>query len=78
MTSPPVLTIAHRGASAHAPENTLAAIRAAIDLRCDLVEVDVQRTRDGVLVLVHDTDLVPHDRRTAAVPPPGAVVGRAT
>ncbi len=58
MTSSPVLTIAHRGASAHAPENTLAAIRTAIDLRCDLVEVDVQRTRDGVLVLVHDTDVV--------------------
>lgn len=57
MTPPPVLTIAHRGASAHAPENTLAALRTAIDLHCDLAEVDVQRTRDGVLVLVHDTGL---------------------
>lgn len=55
MAPPPVLTIAHRGASAYAPENTLAALRAAIELHCDLAEVDVQRTRDGVLVLVHDT-----------------------
>jgi len=57
VTPPPVLTIAHRGASAYAPENTLAALRTAIEMRCDLAEVDVQRTRDGVLVLVHDTDL---------------------
>lgn len=54
---PPVLTIAHRGASAYAPENTLSALRAAVEMRCDLAEVDVQRTRDGVLVLVHDPDL---------------------
>lgn len=57
MTRPPVLTIAHRGASAYAPENTLAALRTAIEMHCDLAEVDVQRTRDGVLVLVHDTEL---------------------
>jgi glycerophosphoryl diester phosphodiesterase len=50
-------TIAHRGASAEAPENTLAAVARAVELGCDLVEVDVQRTRDGVLVLTHDTDL---------------------
>lgn len=55
--STPAATIAHRGASALAPENTLAAIRRAIELGCDLVEVDVQRTRDGALVLVHDVDL---------------------
>ena len=58
-------TIAHRGASAHAPENTLAAVRAAIDLGCDLVEVDVQRTRDGVLVLMHDVEVT----RTTDAPP---------
>ncbi len=57
MTSDRVLSVAHRGASAYAPENTLSALRAAIELGCDLAEVDVQRTRDGVLVLVHDTDL---------------------
>ncbi len=50
----PVLTVAHRGASWHAPENTLAAVRSAVALGVDLVEVDVQRTRDGALVLMHD------------------------
>ena len=53
----PVVNIAHRGASAYAPENTLAAIRKAIGRDADLVELDVQRTRDGALVLVHDTTL---------------------
>ena len=48
------LVIAHRGNSLSAPENTLAAIREAIDLGTDCVEVDVRCTRDGVLVLHHD------------------------
>jgi glycerophosphoryl diester phosphodiesterase len=57
-THRPVVSIAHRGASWHAPENTLAAVRAAVALGVDMVEVDLQRTRDGVLVLVHDVTLV--------------------
>ncbi|MFE3515776.1 glycerophosphodiester phosphodiesterase [Streptomyces sp. NPDC059166] len=48
---------AHRGASAYAPENTLAAVDAADRLGIDWVENDVQLTRDGVLVVVHDTTL---------------------
>lgn len=52
-----VLSIAHRGASGHAPENTLAAVRTATELGVDMVEVDVQRTRDGALVLLHDATL---------------------
>lgn len=52
-----VVTIAHRGASARAPENTLAAIREAAAMGADAVEVDVQRTRDGALVLLHDATL---------------------
>lgn len=52
-----VVNVAHRGASAYAPENTLAAVREGIRLGADLVEVDVQRSSDGVLVLVHDTTL---------------------
>ncbi|NQT20314.1 MAG: hypothetical protein HQ592_11460 [Planctomycetes bacterium] len=48
------LVIAHRGNSSSAPENTLAAIREAIDLGTDCVEVDIRCTRDGVLVLHHD------------------------
>ena len=49
-----ILRIGHRGAAGHAPENTLASIQKAIALRCDLVEVDVRRTGDGHLVLLHD------------------------
>lgn len=56
-TTRPPATIAHRGASAYAPENTLSAIRQAVELGSDVVEVDVRRTRDGALVLVHDADL---------------------
>lgn len=49
-----VLKIGHRGAAGHAPENTLASVEKAILLGVDLVEVDVQRTSDGHLVIIHD------------------------
>jgi glycerophosphoryl diester phosphodiesterase len=49
-----VLRIGHRGAAGHAPENTLAAIKMGISLGVDYVELDVQRARDGGLVLMHD------------------------
>jgi glycerophosphoryl diester phosphodiesterase len=49
-----VLRIGHRGACGHAPENTLASLEKAIALGCDFAEVDVQRTADGTLVLLHD------------------------
>lgn len=55
---PRPLNVAHRGASADVAENTLAAIRRAIADGADLIEVDVQRTGDGALVLLHDTTLV--------------------
>ncbi|MCB5183378.1 glycerophosphodiester phosphodiesterase [Streptomyces antimicrobicus] len=48
---------AHRGASAYAPENTLAAVDAAADMGVEWVENDVQRTKDGELVVVHDDTL---------------------
>ncbi|MER6446981.1 glycerophosphodiester phosphodiesterase [Streptomyces venezuelae] len=48
---------AHRGASAYAPENTLDAIDLAGQMGFDWVENDVQRTRDGVLVVIHDDTL---------------------
>jgi glycerophosphoryl diester phosphodiesterase len=51
------LVIAHRGASAYAPENTLAAVDEAAALGVDWVENDVQRTRDGELVVLHDDSL---------------------
>ena len=49
---------AHRGASGRAPENTLAAIRAAIADSADWVEIDVQETLDGVVVVHHDADFM--------------------
>jgi glycerophosphoryl diester phosphodiesterase len=51
-------TVGHQGASALAPENTLRAIRLAIEYRLDFVEVDVHLSRDGELVVHHDPDLV--------------------
>jgi glycerophosphoryl diester phosphodiesterase len=55
-------TVGHRGASALAPENTVAAIGLAIDYRLDFVEVDVHLSRDGELVVHHDPEVV-DDRR---------------
>jgi glycerophosphoryl diester phosphodiesterase len=49
-----ILRIGHRGAAGHAPENTIAAIRSGISLDADFVELDVRRTRDGRLVVMHD------------------------
>lgn len=49
--------IAHRGYSARAPENTLAALRAAVDARADAVEFDLHVTADGEPVLFHDYTL---------------------
>ncbi|MFD3733008.1 glycerophosphodiester phosphodiesterase [Streptomyces sp. NPDC058632] len=51
------LVVAHRGASGYAPENTLAAVDKAAGLGVDWVENDVQRTRDGELVVLHDDSL---------------------
>lgn len=57
-TSQPVAVIAHRGASIEAPENTLAAFRLAIDEQADWVELDVQESKDGEVLVVHDSDLM--------------------
>jgi len=56
-----VWTIAHRGASGHAPENTLAAFRRAVELGARFIETDLQITRDARVVAIHDTTL---DRTT--------------
>ncbi|GAA2007590.1 glycerophosphodiester phosphodiesterase [Brevibacterium samyangense] len=53
----PIVKVAHRGASFEAPENTRTAFRRAIEQGADLIETDVHRTADGVLVLVHDDTL---------------------
>jgi glycerophosphoryl diester phosphodiesterase len=48
------LVIAHRGASAYAPENTMPAFELAVRQGADMLELDVQRSSDGVLVIFHD------------------------
>lgn len=55
--SPSFRIIAHRGASAYVPENTLAAFQLALDMGVPDVETDVQLTTDGVAVLCHDRTL---------------------
>ncbi|MBK8302403.1 MAG: hypothetical protein IPK98_02910 [Chloracidobacterium sp.] len=59
--------IGHRGASAHAPENTLAAFQIAIDAGADGVEFDVQLAKDGVPVVIHDATLKRTGGRNDAV-----------
>jgi glycerophosphoryl diester phosphodiesterase len=51
------INIAHRGASAYAPEHTLAAYRLALEMGADFVEQDLAVTRDGVLICLHDASL---------------------
>ncbi len=53
-----VLNIAHRGARAFAPENTLEAVAKSAQFGCHMVEIDVHLSRDGELIVVHDDDLV--------------------
>jgi glycerophosphoryl diester phosphodiesterase len=51
------LVIAHRGASAYRPENTLPAYALAVEQRADMIEIDLHRTRDGAVVITHDETL---------------------
>ena len=52
-----VLRIAHRGASAYAPENSLESLRVAAELGADMVEIDIRVTADDVPVVTHDSSL---------------------
>jgi glycerophosphoryl diester phosphodiesterase len=56
-----IWTIAHRGASGHAPENTMAAFRRAVELGAHFIETDLQITRDARVIAIHDFTL---DRTT--------------
>lgn len=56
-----VLVVAHRGDWRNAPENSLLAIKMAIEMEVDIIELDVQCTKDGELILMHDKSL---DRTT--------------
>lgn len=48
------IVIAHRGAMGHAPENTLASFKLAIEIGADAIELDLRQTKDGVPVVLHD------------------------
>ena len=63
------LLIAHRGGSREVPENTMAAFRHAVNLGMKLVELDVQMTSDGELVVIHDDTV---DRTTNGTGPVGS------
>ena len=53
-----VEVIAHRGAAAARPENTLAAVEKALEDRADWVEIDVQEIADGTVIVTHDSDFM--------------------
>ncbi|MCM3785510.1 glycerophosphodiester phosphodiesterase [Neobacillus mesonae] len=59
--SAPTAVIAHRGAAGYAPENTMASFELAYRMKSDMIELDVQRSRDGELVVIHDLSV---DRTT--------------
>jgi glycerophosphoryl diester phosphodiesterase len=62
-TLPHPIVFAHRGSSAHAPENTLAAFQLAIEQGADGIELDAKLTADGEVVVIHDATV---DRTTGA------------
>ena len=59
--NPNLLSIAHRGASGFAPENTRAAFQKGVELKADYLECDIHVSKDGELVIMHDDKL---DRTT--------------
>ena len=52
-----MLRIGHRGAKAYAPENTLTSFKKAIEIGVDAIELDVRKTKDNKLVVIHDADI---------------------
>lgn len=61
---PEIMVIAHRGAHNNFPENSISSIREAIEIGVDIVEIDIQHTKDGHLILMHDKTI---DRTTNGV-----------
>ena len=57
-TNDDITIVAHRGAAGKAQENTLASIRQAIEDKADWIEIDVQETADGDIVVMHDSDFM--------------------
>lgn len=62
-----MIVTAHRGASGSAPENTIAALKKAIEEKADFAEIDVQATKDGKIILFHDDNLERTTNRTGLV-----------
>ncbi len=54
------VVIAHRGASAYYPENTMPAFRGAVEMKAEMIELDVMMSRDGIPVVFHDAGLDDH------------------
>ena len=57
MNNTNILIIGHAGANSIAPENTLKAFRKAIDLKADLIEFDIQLSKDNEMVIHHDSNI---------------------
>lgn len=58
---------AHRGASAYAPENTMSAFKKAIELEATGIELDLQKTKDGKIVIFHDRTIDKHSNGTGKI-----------
>jgi len=52
-----MLRIGHRGARAYAPENTITSFKKAIEIGVDAVELDIRRTKDNQIIVIHDADV---------------------
>lgn len=52
-----MLRIGHRGARAYAPENTITSFKKALEIGVDAVELDVRRTKDNQIIVIHDADI---------------------
>lgn len=61
------IVIAHRGASAYYPENTMAAFKAAVEMGAEMIELDITLSKDGVPVVIHDATLERTTNGTGAV-----------
>ena len=58
----PFLVIAHRGASAYAPDHTITSYQMAADMEADYIEIDLQMTKDGRLIALHDEAIPDGDK----------------
>src|SRR6185503_1991063 len=64
---PMTLVVAHRGAAAVAPENTMEAYRLAVEMGADAIELDVHLTADGKLAVMHDETVERTTNLTGAI-----------